>query len=290
MTLISMLLALIVERLAARSDAWQSRRYSQAYLRLSYSSFLSRLMLHKAGRYVWLVLPGALVAALLCLADSWLVSTLVNALILLVAIGSWHYRQLYKQYLNALDREDEEAATLTMEQIRRDSGSKLEQNSHGQLLVWINFRYYAAVVFWFLVAGAFGVITYALLRQLQEPATFDGENMEEVAAAMAPQSEEKDAVHYLSHWADWFPARLFGLGFALVGHFSRASSALLGYFLDFTASNEKVVTEVAAAAEPLPEGLLNTQDETSYMVQLAKRNILFFLAFAAILTLSGWLN
>ncbi|MDX3772525.1 regulatory signaling modulator protein AmpE [Chromatiaceae bacterium AAb-1] len=290
MTLISMLLALIVERLAVRSDAWQSRRYCQAYLRFSHSSFLARLMQHRVGAYLWLVLPGAIVTLLLCLINSWLVTTLVNALVLLLGIGCWHYRKLYKQYLNALDREDEEAAHLTMQQIRHESGSTLEQSTQGQLLVWINFRYYAAVVFWFLIAGAFGVITYVLVRQLQEPATFDAENMAEVTAAYQPDAERKDAVHHIAHWADWFPARLFGLGFALVGHFSRASAALLGYFLDFTASNEKVVTEVAAAAEPLPEGLLNTQDETSYMVQLAKRNILFFLAFTAILTLSGWLR
>ena len=285
MTLISMLLALIIERLAVRSGVWQASRYCRTYVRFTAGSALSRLSSHKLGQYLWLALPGGLVMLLLCLADSHLLSLLVNTLVLLVAIGCWHYRQLYKQYLNAMERGDEEAAFISMQQIRTDMGSDKEQHSYGQLLVWLNFRYYAAVVFWFLVLGVFGVITYALVRQLQE--AVDEPDAADYAASLGSDNR---AVNCVAHWANWFPARLFGLGFALVGHFSRASTALLGYFLDFTASNEQVVVDVATAAEPLPAESINTLDDTSYMVQLAKRNMLFFLAFAAILTLTGWLG
>ncbi|WP_333606650.1 regulatory signaling modulator protein AmpE [Arsukibacterium sp.] len=290
MTLISMLLALIIERLAVRSAVWQARPYCQAYLRLSADSPLAKVAQHPQGQYLWIILPGALLALLLGLIDSRLLTLVVNTLILLLGIGCWHYRQLYKQYLNAQERGDQEAAFLSMQQIRQDSGSSLEQSSFGQLLVWLNFRYYAAVVFWFLVLGVFGVITYVLLRQLQEPTILEGEQDAERFASLQPEGVSKDAVSHLAHWADWFPARLFGLGFALVGYFSRASNALLGYFLDFSASNEQLISEVAAAAEPLPEASQNTLEDTSAMVQLAKRNMLFFLAFTAILTLSGWLS
>jgi len=283
MTLISMLLALIIERLAVRSDAWQASRYARAYVRFTGRTGLGKLAANSLGWYLWLILPGAVVALLLHLADSHLLSLVVNTLVLLVGLGCWHYRQLYKQYLNAMDRGDEEAAFIAMQQIRTDMGSDKEQHSYGQLLVWLNFRYYAAVVFWFLLLGAFGVITYALVRHLQEAVAEDD------AASYAACSNSK-AVPCVAHWANWFPARLFGLGFALVGHFSRASTALLGYFLDFTADNEQVVVDVATAAEPLPADSLNTLEDTSYMVQLAKRNMLFFLAFTAILTLSGWLG
>lgn len=320
MTLISMLLALIIERLAVRSDAWQARPYCQAYLKLTARSGLSKLADHSVGRYVWLILPGLLVALALHLLDSRLLTLVVNTLVLLVGIGCWHYRQLYKQFLNARERGDEEAAYLTMQQIRQDSGSKVE-GSDGLLLVWVNFRYYAAVAFWFLVAGVFGVITYTLLRhvyenKVQQPdvvtadanevvveadplaesetaavnAAADQVGAEAITTEPDVKATDKDAVHYLLHWADWFPARLFGLGFALVGHFSRASNALLSYFLDFSANNQQVITDVAKAAEPITEDILNQTDDTSAMVQLAKRNMLFFLAFTAILTLSGWLG
>ena len=284
MTLISMLLALIIERLAVRSDKWQAGSYCRSYVRFTAASKLSLLSGHSVGQYLWLALPGALVALLLCLIDSHLVSLLVNTLVLLVGIGCWHYRQLYKQYLNAMDRGDEEAGFIAMQQIRSQMGSTSEQYSYGQLLLWLNFRYYAAVAFWFLLLGAFGVITYVLVRHLQEAVA------EEDSADYAAVLGENSKVNCVAHWALWFPARLFGLGFALVGHFSRASNVLLSYFLDFTADNEQVVIEVATAAETLPAESLNTLDDTSYMVQLAKRNMLFFLAFAAILTLTGWLG
>lgn len=327
MTLISMLLALIIERLAVRSDAWQARPYCQAYLKLTASSGMSKLAEHTIGRYFWILLPGLMVTLLLLLLDNRLVTLLVNTLVLLVGIGCWHYRQLYKQYLNALDRGDDEAAFLTMQQIRVDSRSTVE-DSNGLLLVWLNFRYYAAVVFWFLLLGAFGVITYALLRHLNEQTALDHaaaasnsvEPLAETETADAAIAEEpilaenaepehafaqgedavfatskpvvagKGAEHFLLHWADFFPARLFGLGFALVGYFSRASNALLGYFLDFSANNQQVITDVAKAAEPIIESPLPVADDTNAMVQLAKRNMLFFLAFTAVLTLSGWLG
>ena len=62
MTLISMLLALIIERLAVRSDAWQASRYCRAYVRFTANSGLSKLALNSLGQYVWLALPGAVVA------------------------------------------------------------------------------------------------------------------------------------------------------------------------------------------------------------------------------------
>ena len=284
MTLISMLLALIIERLAVRSDTWQAAGYCRAYVRFSARSKLSLLSAHSLGQYLWLALPGIVVALVLHLLDSHLLSMLINTLVLLVAVGCWHYRQLYKQYLNAMERGDEEAAFISMQQIRSQMGSASEQYSYGQILLWLNFRYYAAVVFWFLLLGAFGVISYVLVRHLQE--AVDEQDAADYAAVLGSDSK----VDCVAHWALWFPARLFGLGFALVGHFSRASNALLSYFLDFTASNEQVVVEVATAAETLPAESLNTLDDTSYMVQLAKRNMLFFLAFAAILTLTGWLG
>lgn len=292
MTLISMLLALIIERLAVRSDAWQAHRYLQAYVSFSASTGLSKLAAHRFGQYLWLVLPGALVALVLCLFDNHLISIIVNTLVLLLAIGCWHFRQLYKQYLNALERGDDEAGFLAMEQIRQDSGSR-EQSSYGQVLVWVNFQYYAAVVFWFMLTGVFGVITYALVRHLQQPSRhvdIDQEGAVEPAYQQCIPADST-ALRVVGHWLNWFPARLFGLGFALVGHFSRASSALLSYFLDFTADNEQVVTEVAAAAEPMPEQEqeVSCLEESSQMLQLAKRSMLFFLAFAAILTLGGWL-
>lgn len=110
MTLISMLIALIIERLAVRSEAWQFLFYAKKYLSLSHSSGLSKLSDDSKGQYLWVLLPGVFYALLLWLIGSSLVTLVLNTLVLLVCIGCWHYRQLYKQYLNASERADNEAA------------------------------------------------------------------------------------------------------------------------------------------------------------------------------------
>lgn len=328
MTLICMLIALIIERLAVRSLPWQWLSYVRPYLRLSERGLLSTLQQHAYGVFLWLLLPALLVTVLLALADFWLLSLIVNTLVLLVCMGCWHYRQLYKQYLNAQARGDQEAAFLVMQQIRQQAGISSTELTHGQLLVWLNFKYYAAVLFWFALLGVFGAIAYATLRQLAEPVSYvaaadaatattpaetetglatavaDSEPQsafgaaatstaepEQVAAGQSPAEQYlRTVAQDLSHLADWLPARLFGVGFALVGHFSKASTTLLGYAADLTTPAEQVLTEVAQAAEPLPIEQANCSDESCSLVQLAKRNILFFLALVAVLTLSGLLS
>ncbi len=342
MTLISMLIALIIERLAVRTKAWQWVSYVRPYLEISKQGPLSSLQRHQFGIVLWWLLPSLLVAVVLFTLDFWLVTLLVNTLVLLLCIGCWHYRQLYKQYLNAAERQDLEAASLVMQQVNQQAGIVSDELSHGQRLVWLNFKYYAAVLFWFAVLGAFGAIAYAMLRQLAEPVTYvdvdDGSttsdesqsasvdqqanNAAETAAeldgvdarfqhatvenatvepvtasvSIDPQGYRQQLQHVqgfaadLSHWADWLPVRLFGLGFALVGHFSKASAALIAYLVDSSTPAEIVLADIAKAAEPFPDESRNCTNEVCSLVQLSKRNILFFLALVAVLTLSGLLS
>lgn len=362
MTLISMLIALIIERLAVRTKAWQWVSYVQPYLQVSRQGPLANLIKHQFGIVLWWLLPSLVVAVVLFTIDFWLVNLLVNTLVLLLCIGCWHYRQLYKQYLNAAERQDQEAAYLVMMQINAHAGIASDELSHGQRLIWINFKYYAAVLFWFALFGAFGAIAYAMLRQLAEPVTYldltakkaptaqDETTQDEVQASSPeaadaafevtaaenstdPSSSEtfSEISHQteaqpqpeidtfsennaqpdgsidetgrleqqhrvqgfatdLCHWADWLPVRLFGLGFALVGHFSKASAALIAYLVDSSTPAEIVLADIAKAAEPVPDELRNCNSEVCSLVQLSKRNILFFLALVAVLTLSGLIS
>ena len=367
MTLLSMLIALIVERLAVRSSKWQLVSYLRPYLQYADKAPFSLLTQQQGGLLLWCLLPVVVLSLMLWLIDFWLVTLVVNTLVLLLCMGCWHYRQLYKQYLNAAARDDQQAAYLAMQQLNADAGIRQDELSHGQRLVWLNFKYYAAVLFWFAVLGAFGALLYAMLRLLAEPATYIGSETDHPNETVAQSETEADTTpdfaadmaqthradpepaleavqpdraaaveeadfatadpkhknktqsttddlkqltertqqlsrslilqqrltalaSDLSHWADWLPARLFGLGFALVGHFSRASTLLLSYLGDSTTPACQVLTDIAKAAEPLPEELLNCSTESCSLVQLAKRNILFFLALIAILTLSGALS
>lgn len=348
MTLICMLIALIIERLAVRSQPWQWVSYVRPYLKMSQQGPLALLQQHPYGVFLWWLLPALLVTFALTLVDFWLFTLIVNTLVLLVCMGCWQYRQLYKQYLNAQARGDQQAAFLVMQQIRQQAGFSSAELTHGQQLVWLNFKYYAAVLFWFALLGAFGAIAYAMLRQLAEPGSYASEadtaevvdavqsaSTEQTVAAASAQTGSLSAAasdnapelvtaestdtssqaessaaepsgsqpqafttaeayvrtvaQDLSHLADWLPARLFGVGFALVGHFSKASATLMRYGADVTTPAEQVLTEVAQAAEPMMPEQLNSSDESCSLVQLSKRNILFFLALVAVLTLSGLL-
>lgn len=297
MTLLTMLIALIVERLAVRGSAWQLRTYLQPYLQRGQAVTLPGLPQHYL-MLLWWLLPALLVSLLIYSVQFWLLQLVLNTLVLLLCIGSWSYRQSYKQFLNAAQRDDQEAVFLSMQQIRAAQGAP--ELSYGQQLIWLNFRYYAAVLFWYALLGAFGAVAYACLRQLSEPGVTQTEDLPNIAednptsepapAAAVTDEQWRRFADDLLHWADWLPVRLFGLGLALVGDFSRTSAVLLQHAGALQLSAPELLAELSQAAEPVPEELLNTSDAAVSAVALAKRNVLFFLALIAILTLSGWLS
>ncbi len=180
MTLISMLLALIIERLAVRSHGWQLVTYVRPYLQASAKAPLIGLSRHPYGVFAWLLLPALLLQLVLWGVNFWLFDLIFSTVVLLICIGSWHYRKLYKQYLNAAGRHDDEAAFLTMQQLASDQGINNHELSHGQQLAWVNFKYYAAVLFWYALLGAFGAVVYACLRQLAEQQTYFKEEQAEI--------------------------------------------------------------------------------------------------------------
>ncbi len=301
MTLLTMLIALIVERLAVRGSAWQLRTYLQPYLQRGQAVTLPGLP-QPYLMLLWWLLPALLVSLLIYSVQFWLLQLVLNTLGLLLCIGSWSYRQRYKQFLNAAQRDDQEAAFLAMQKIRTAQGAP--ELSYGQQLIWLNFRYYAAVLFWYALLGAFGAVAYACLRQLSEPGEAADTTMDEAtgpaaeenttpesaSAAVVADEQWRRFADDLLHWADWLPVRLFGLGLALVGDFSRTSAVLLQHAGALQLSAPDLLAELSQAAEPVPEELLNTSDAAVSAVALAKRNVLFFLALIAILTLSGWLS
>lgn len=302
MTLLTMLIALIVERLAVRGSAWQLVTYLRPYLQRGQRVTLPGLP-QPYLMLLWWLLPALLVSLLIYSVQFWLLQLVLNTLVLLLCIGSWSYRQTYKQFLNAAQRDDQEAAFLAMQQIRTAQGAP--ELSYGQQLIWLNFRYYAAVLFWYALLGAFGAVAYACLRQLSEPEVAADTISDAATAPVADENatpESAPAVEAatdeqwrrfaddLLHWADWLPVRLFGLGLALVGDFSRTSAVLLQHAGALQMTAPDLLAELSQAAEPVPEELLNTPDAAVSAVALAKRNVLFFLALIAILTLSGWLS
>ncbi|KJY97879.1 beta-lactamase regulator AmpE [Pseudoalteromonas ruthenica] len=282
MTLISILFALIAERLGARSARWQIATYAHWYERKS-APLLSRLQqLHNGiGLLLWLLVPTLVIAVFVHASDFILWQLAVNTLVILICFGCAHMRANYKGYLNALTRDDGEAATLYALQM----GQKRTENESGgetfaQTLAWVNFRFYCAVIFWFVVLGAPGAVFYALVRTCVD----DSEQTSH------PLSKQHTLLARVGHWLEWPAARIASLGYLVIGNFSKGTQCWLRHVLDFRVSNRQVITETALAAEQIELVHYGCTIEAQCMIRLVKRNVLFFLALIALLTLFGGLS
>lgn len=116
-----------------------------------------------------------------------------------------------------------------------------------------------APLFWFILAGAVGVLAYRLLA-LQAP-----------RLAMARQARD---------WAEWLPVRLLAIALPLMGHFL-AIEAWRANLWTVAAVNRLWIVEVAEQA------VLAPMDSPQ---QLVKRSLLLLLALLAALSLFGALN
>lgn len=282
MILISIIIALAIERLGARAPHWQVEHYGNKYLTMSKSLVSDRgLLSSQAGLFIWLLIPAIALWFVIQLSDFVLWQLVANVVVLLVCFGCAKKRALYKGYLNALTRGDNEAATLYALQL----GQKRTEHEAGgewvgQTLAWINFKHYCAVIFWFVVFGAPAAVLYALARS-----TFDAIEEQESHVLAGKQSQ----LETLLFWLNWLPARVASFGYLIIGNFSKGTGCWVKYILDFTTTNRKVVTSTALAAEQIEQQYAGCTYEATCMMRLVKRNILFYLALIALLTLFGGL-
>jgi AmpE protein len=294
MILISIILALIIERLAAKEDAWQLHTYIKHYLSISESnSLLSKIYTRRIDFILWLLLPVIVLYAVSETLSFALFELAINVIVLLVCFGCVYLRKQYKSYLNALQRKDDQAASLyahqmgqigTENQGEETLGEKTpgeetpDEETLGQTIAWINFRYYGAVIFWFVILGPCGALGYSLLRNLAD-LTQSEQGLQ--------FSAHKSWLSQCLYWADWLPARIVTFGYLIIGNFSQGTDTYLNYMFNFSVSNRQVVGEIAQAVEQVEQAFVGCSFEAKCMVKLVKRNMLLILAAIALLTLFG---
>jgi len=283
MILVSIIIALILERLGARSHYWQISYYANGYLNRSTTLLANKGLFSSAiGFLIWLFLPVIAIAAVYTLSDFVLWQLVVNIVVLLVCFGCAKQRALYKSYLNALTRDDQTAASLYALQMgQKHLKGEEGGETFGQTLAWVNFRFYCAVIFWFVVLGAPGAVLYAIVR------TFADLVAENHKVAF---SKRFKLIHQLLFWLDWLPARVASFGYLVIGNFNKGTSCWMHYALDFKSPNRKVVTCTALAAEQVEKRYYGCTYEATCMIKLVKRNVLFYLVLIALLTLFGGLS
>ncbi|UPW17925.1 regulatory signaling modulator protein AmpE [Agarivorans sp. TSD2052] len=283
MSLISLLLALSLER-ARRigADWWWQHAFHWWLKRFDSASAFWQITMA-------VLLPSLLMVYLQLSLSGWLFGLPSLALwifVPLITLGCPPLQQGYRDYLRSAAEGNEQACSefnqQLLEQIHPLHQVDPEESiaiSTGTQLMWLNYRYYFAVIFFYVLAGPAGALFYACSRGLYLHKSIE-------VQALSP------SINTFMHYLDWLPSRLASLCYLAVGNTNQAITVWLPSLKDRQHSNGYWLTKVAVAAE------LSEQEHDSEMlcvattcrfVSLAKRGIMLAIAIIAALTIAGWL-
>jgi AmpE protein len=178
MSLISLLIALAAERYLS-TTSWQFKTYFHAYVGLFKRSKLMHLAKQSiVSQLIFIAIPVIACDLLLELVDDGLLYLVFSTLILIICFGCVKTRQCYKDYLLSAFRGEPTTCELHHSQLQQDTSSA--PMSFGQLLVWLNYRYFIAIMIFFVVIGPAGALFYRLLVTMNEsPEIFENVAKEE---------------------------------------------------------------------------------------------------------------
>ncbi|MCO4798829.1 MAG: beta-lactamase regulator AmpE [Colwelliaceae bacterium] len=303
MSLISLLIALAAERYLS-SSAWQFTMYFSRYSNL-FGNFitLGEPRNSLVANSIFIIIPVSLCYLLLNLVDNSLLHFLFSTIILIVCFGCFKTRDTYKQYLMAAFRGESTTCEMHHKQLLQDKN--LPDMGFGQSLIWLNYRYFIAIMIFFVVFGAPGALFYRLVCKLNEDTSnsqdivenneqalkednIDGQQtLNEEPEDNTEHSEVNDFNQHILFWLDWLPVRIVAFGYMLVGHFSRALPVWLENLFDVGKLPHKVLISVAEKSEDFMVDQDDCTAEPCLLVRLAKRSLLLCLSVIAILILTG---
>lgn len=281
MTLFTTLLVLIVERLFKLGEHWQlDHRVEAFFRRIKHFSMMRTVGMTLIAMGVTFLLLRALHGLLfnVPLLVAWI-------LIGLLCIGAGKARLHYHAYLNAAARDDAHARDAMASELTLIHGVPPDCDEREFLrelqnaLLWNNFRFYLAPLFWLIVGGPWGPVTlvgYAFLRAWQSW----------LARYQTPHQRLQSGIDAILHVLDWIPVRLAGVVYALLGHGEKALPAWLASLADLHTSQYQVLTRLAQfslAREPHTDKV----ETPKAAVSLAKKTSFVVVVVIAVLTIYG---
>ncbi|CAM2777751.1 regulatory signaling modulator protein AmpE [Moritella viscosa] len=282
MALISLLLALFIERVVHLSAKLQLDNVLQRYLYPLLPSFINQGLF---GTLAIIALPTAVMYSLLDAISGLYYgafTVLAWLMLLLMSFGGSDYRRDYRQYLKALSRNDLEAkgtyAGCLDVNCERFCATLLTE-AVAQQLVWINYRFYFAVIFYFVVLGPVGLTMYVVARSYHKYIIQHHNNQ-----------LNRSGIHRVMRVVDWLPARLTMFGYAVVAEEQAALPQSLRSWRDLSTPEFDLLGKVVCLASKANVTTDKCYDYTCYLVQLAKRNIIFFVTIISLLTINGTIN
>jgi AmpE protein len=304
MSLISLLLALAAERYLSTS-LWQFNEYYQRYQKLFERLKLARNSIF--SHVLFIIVPVLICYFLLSVVSDGLLHFVISTLVLIVCFGCVSSRELYKKYLMSAFRGETEQCEGYYRQLLADKN--LPDLGFGQSLIWLNYRYFIAIMLFFMVFGAPGALCYRLLTKINEDTAQETQETQETQGTQETQETQgtdssqqlsTDPIEQYSNrielaqqilfWLDWLPSRIVAFGYMLVGHFSKALPVWLENLFEFNKSPQTVLVTVAEKSEDFMIDDDDCTAEPCLLVRLAKRTLLLCLAFIAILILTGIIN
>ncbi len=310
MSLLSLLIALAAEK-SLSSTLWRFDHYYQQYVSFfQRNSMLSNMKDNNLIYIIFLLLPVAIVYSVLSLVDDGLIHLVISTLILIVCFGCVGTRDSYKHYLHTAFRGEATSAELHHQQLLQDKN--LPPMGFGQALIWLNYRYYIAVMLFFVTFGAAGVVFYRLLttvieqqndnsldtnkteKKIERQAEF---NQSESTIADASEQQSAPSIssngkhyHQILFYLDWLPVRITSFGYMFVGHFSKSLPIWLESLFDGKKPAHEILIDVAQKSEDIMIDKDDCSAELCLLVRLAKRTVLLILAIISVLTLIGLIS
>jgi AmpE protein len=283
MTLFTTLLVLIAERLFKLGEHWQlDHRLEVLFRRIKNYSFSVTLLMTIAAMAIVYLIQRALFGLLFNVP-----LLVVWILVGLLCIGAGKVRLHYHAYLKAASRDDAHARDAMASELTLIHGVPPGCDEREFLrelqnaLLWINYRFYLAPLFWFVVGGPFGPATlmgYAFLRAWQSW----------LARYQTPRDRQQSGVDAILHVLDWVPVRLVGVVYALIGHGEKALPAWFASLGDRHSSQYQVLTQLAQfslAREPHVDKVATPKAAVS----MAKKASYAVVVIMALLTIYGTL-
>lgn len=286
MSLISLLIALLSERYLSKKW-WQFntyyKRYSQVFLK---PSVVGTRFIHSLILLLFITFPVVLCFLLLEHLDDGLLYLLFSTLVLIICFGCFDSRRFYKRYLEASFNGNKTTADLLHQELLQDK--QLPPMGVGQALVWLNYRYFIAIMLFFVVFGAAGALFYRLLTRVNERCvTLTSIDEKNDSTENTTDKKPRCITHTLLYIVDWIPVRLIAFAYMMVGHFSKAFPIWLGNLVNFSKPSHEILTSVAEQAEDFMSETKSCSAEPCALVRLAKRTLLLCLAIISILILTG---
>lgn len=218
MTLVTILIVLLIDRLVWQDDSLRQHRWFDGYLDRLFKLATGQWLAKQRQGALWVLLPPLLVVILVQWLAGHTAGLVIGTVVLLFALGPRDLGRASRTYLDARDRGDEQRAQAEAEALAGGQAPTTEPQRSlavaDGLLRACNPRLFAPIL-WFVLLGPLGAALYRLAALTDAQAGRQG---------LAPAGLAGSARRLLG-LLDWLPARLTSAAFAAAGSFDAVGRA-----------------------------------------------------------------